>query len=252
MLRRPFISALVVVVVGVGIFSLWGSNQGWSVGFDDDEVVLYQGRPDKWLWVGPTQVEGFDIDVELLDARDLTRLDSKVHFDTEAEARRYIENLESRAEVNGATEPETETEPESEAGGTIVDVVATGASYSLFDVALEFSDLAATLSGPGNFTVFAPNDDALIYALDSDRFLDSDPVLAIEKYHVVAVDLNLDDLLAAANTCIETIDGAQLRVAVSGDYLTIGGVAIISGDVEASNGIVHLVDSVIAEPSTDC
>ena len=138
--------------------------------------------------------------------------------------------------------------------GTIPEVAAATPDLSTLVTAVTEAGLVDTLSGPGPFTVFAPNN-AAFEALPAGT-LDSllaDPTGALTEVlqlHVVSgAALTSEQAIAAAGTNIDTL-GGPVAVALDGDNLTVGGATVVGPDVEASNGIIHVIDSVIVEPAS--
>jgi uncharacterized surface protein with fasciclin (FAS1) repeats/outer membrane protein OmpA-like peptidoglycan-associated protein len=113
--------------------------------------------------------------------------------------------------------------------------------------------LADELSGPGPFTVFAPTDEAF-EALDPDLLAavqaDPDLLAQVLQYHVVAGEVRAADLSTGS---VDTLQGEELDVTV-GDSVTIDAdgsatATVVMADVEASNGVVHVIDTVLIPPS---
>ncbi|MCB1012910.1 MAG: fasciclin domain-containing protein, partial [Microthrixaceae bacterium] len=73
----------------------------------------------------------------------------------------------------------------------------------------------------------------------------------ILQLHVIAGEVDAAAAAAAVGTCVETL-GGEVKVEEVDGGLTIGGAPISTTDLEASNGIIHVIDAVIVEPSTDC
>lgn len=112
--------------------------------------------------------------------------------------------------------------------------------------------LLPTLRDGGPFTVFAPVDDAFA-AVDPDtlRSVAHDPaqLASVLTLHVVPGEYPADGLRSAAGTSLTTVQGGKLLVEVDGDDLIVGGATVAVPDIEASNGIVHAVDTVITAPN---
>lgn len=137
--------------------------------------------------------------------------------------------------------------------GNIVEVAQATPDLSTLVTAVSEAGLVETLSGEGPFTVFAPNN-AAFEALPAGT-LDSllaDPTGALTEVlqlHVVSgAALTSEQAIEAAGTNIDTL-GGPVAVALDGDNLTVGGATVVGADVEASNGIVHVIDAVIVEPA---
>ena len=129
---------------------------------------------------------------------------------------------------------------------------ATGIHNSLV-AALEHADLVSTLSGDGNFTVFAPTDDAFAeYGLDLDDtsvVAGSDgPLASTLLYHVIPSKVLSGDL-PEGNTTVATANGENITITVTstGDVM-IGDAKVVIADVPASNGVIHVIDKVLTPP----
>lgn len=137
--------------------------------------------------------------------------------------------------------------------GTIVDIASANEDFSTLVTAVDAAGLVETLSGPGPFTVFAPTNEA--FAALPEGTLDSllaDPQGALTdvlSLHVISGEVNSEAAIAAAGTNVETL-GGPVAVALEGDSLTVGGATVVTTDIEASNGIIHVIDAVITEPAS--
>lgn len=135
----------------------------------------------------------------------------------------------------------------------IVDTAAAAGSFSTLLAAAEAADLVGALKGEGPLTVFAPTDEA--FAALPEGTLDSlllpenkDQLAGILKYHVVSGQVT-SDMLAGTTTEAETLNGT---VSIDGtDGVTVNGANVISADVMASNGVIHVIDAVLLPPATD-
>lgn len=133
--------------------------------------------------------------------------------------------------------------------GTIVDVATASADVSTLVAAVKAADLVETLSGEGPFTVFAPVNSAFA-ALGEEKLNillaeGNKALLAkILTYHVVPGNLQSSSL---ENGTLTTASGGEITIDVSGDVPTVNGAKITSVDIEASNGVIHLIDGVLTE-----
>jgi uncharacterized surface protein with fasciclin (FAS1) repeats len=149
---------------------------------------------------------------------------------------------------------ETTTPPTTAADAEIgpYDIVGTALE------AVQFTQLAGmvidaglldTLRSDGPFTVFAPTNDAFA-ALPVDALHDvqDDPELlaTVLTYHVVPGALTLADLHDGSLT---TVSGLDLEVSHDGDDVLINGIPVAAGDIEATNGIIHVMGGVLLPPS---
>ena len=136
--------------------------------------------------------------------------------------------------------------------GTIVDVASANDDFSTLVAALGAADLVETLEGDGPFTVFAPTD-AAFEALPAglvDKLLlpeNKDVLVAILTYHVVAGKVMAADVTAGD---VASVQGENITVATDGG-VKVNTANVVTTDVEASNGVIHVIDAVIVPPSID-
>lgn len=136
---------------------------------------------------------------------------------------------------------------------TIVEIASATPDLSTLVTAVDKAGLVETLSGPGPFTVFAPTNAAFAAlpagTLDS---LLADPQGALTdilKLHVISGAVDSKAAIAAAGTNVDTL-GGPVAVALNGDKLTVGGATVVTTDIKAKNGVIHLIDAVITKPAT--
>jgi uncharacterized surface protein with fasciclin (FAS1) repeats len=159
------------------------------------------------------------------------------------------------AATPAATPAQTETTPaESDtqaAGQDIVALAQATPDLSTLVTAVTAADLVETLQGDGPFTVFAPSNAAFEAANDVVAPLlepDAKEQLAdVLTYHVVPQKLTAADLTDGAE--LETVQGGTLNVAVDGDTVTVNDIPVEMADVEASNGVVHVIGGVLVPES---
>lgn len=126
---------------------------------------------------------------------------------------------------------------------TIVDVAAGADQFSTLVAAVKAAGLVDTLNGDGPFTVFAPTNDAFaaLPAGTVESLLEPenrDQLVAILTYHVVPGRIEASDLLGAQQA--ETVNGQVVPIG-----LRVGNANVIATDIEASNGIIHVIDAVL-------
>ena len=146
-------------------------------------------------------------------------------------------------------EPETPLVEESEP--TIVEIAQADGRFDTLVAALEAADLAETLQGDGPFTVFAPTDDAFAALPDGtvEALLNDIPALTdILLYHVVAGQVPSSDVAGLSSA--ETLLGQPVVVSTA-DGVRINDAQVVLADVEASNGVIHVVDTVLLPPEGD-
>jgi uncharacterized surface protein with fasciclin (FAS1) repeats len=127
----------------------------------------------------------------------------------------------------------------------IVDSAVAAGQFNTLVTAVTAAGLAETLKGEGPFTVFAPTDAAFVKIpkADLDALLaDKEKLTAVLTYHVVPGKLMAADL--AGKTSLKTVQGGELTLDTS-NGVTVDGAAVTSADIEASNGVIHVIDSVV-------
>ena len=148
---------------------------------------------------------------------------------------------------HGMMEEATEEEMSEEAmGGTIVDVAAEAGTFTTLLAAAEAAGLVDTLNSEGPFTVFAPTDDAFAALPEGTvegLLADPDALRAILLYHVVAGDVRAADVVNL--TSATTVNGADVSIEVVDGQVLVGGATVVAADVEASNGVIHVIDAVL-------
>jgi uncharacterized surface protein with fasciclin (FAS1) repeats len=131
----------------------------------------------------------------------------------------------------------------------IVEVAVAAGSFKTLVAAVTAAGLGETLSGPGPFTVFAPTDDAFakLPAGTVDGLLKDIPALTkVLTYHVVSGKVMAAD--AAKLTNAKTVEGSELKINAS-DGVKINNATVTQADIEASNGVIHVIDSVLLPAS---
>jgi|AntAceMinimDraft_12_1070368.scaffolds.fasta_scaffold23092_1 uncharacterized surface protein with fasciclin (FAS1) repeats len=126
----------------------------------------------------------------------------------------------------------------------IVDTAVKAGSFNTLAAALTAADLVATLKGKGPFTVFAPTDAAFakIPKADLDALLkDKAKLTAVLTYHVVAGKVMAADVKAGK---VKTVQGSEITVSTMGG-VSVDNAKVIKTDIVASNGVIHVIDSVI-------
>ena len=144
------------------------------------------------------------------------------------------------------------TEPEL---GTVVDVAAAAGDFTTLVAAIEAAGLVETLSGPGPFTVFAPTDEAFAAALESlgltaeELLADTETLTSILTYHVIAGEVPSSAVVTMDGQSAATVNGAEVTIGVDGETVTVNDATVTAVDIPASNGIIHVIDSVLIPPA---
>lgn len=156
--------------------------------------------------------------------------------------------------IDGVLIPPTMAEAESEemAGETIAEIAAANENFSTLVAALEASGLVSAFDGKGTFTVFAPSDEAFSALPEGTlEALLEDPegqLASILQYHVVEGAVFAEDVVAAES--VTTLLGEEIAISVEGDTVLLNDeIEVITTDIEASNGVIHVIDGVLLPPS---
>jgi transforming growth factor-beta-induced protein len=134
------------------------------------------------------------------------------------------------------------------AGDSIPAVADKAGKFKTLLAAVKAAGLAEVLSGEGPFTVFAPTDEAFA-KLPKGTIEDllkpenKDQLVAILKYHVVAGRVYSPDAVSAGNA--ETLQGSSIKIAVNGKSAMVNNAKLVLTDLDASNGVIHVVDTVL-------
>ncbi len=130
----------------------------------------------------------------------------------------------------------------------IVDTAVSAGQFNTLAAALEAADLIDTLKGEGPFTVFAPTDEAFAKLPEGtvENLLkpeNRDQLVAVLTYHVVPGKVMAADVVNLSNAT--TVNGADIAIALKGKSVQINEATVVATDVSASNGVIHVIDSVI-------
>ena len=139
-----------------------------------------------------------------------------------------------------------------EKGKTIVDVAVEAGSFETLVTAVKAAGLVDVLSSDGPFTVFAPTDEAFAALPDGtlEALLeDTDALKAVLTYHVISGKVMAKDVMAAQQVRPETVQGEALNVRVMDGGVSVNDARVVQADIEASNGVIHVIDSVVLPPS---
>ena len=130
----------------------------------------------------------------------------------------------------------------------IVDTAVAAGQFNTLAAALEAADLIGTLKGDGPFTVFAPTDEA--FAKLPEGTVESllmpenrDQLIAVLTYHVVPGKVMAEDVVSLSSAT--TVQGSDVDIAVVDGNVRIDNATVVAADVGASNGVIHVIDSVI-------
>ena len=139
------------------------------------------------------------------------------------------------------------------ASNTIVDVAVSNPDFSTLVAALKAADLVDALKSPGPFTVFAPTNAAFAAlpagALDDLLKPENKAKLqAVLKYHVIGAKIESSALAGKKLTSPPTLQGGTLAIDATQGVI-VGGAKVVAADVQASNGVIHVIDKVLLPAS---
>jgi len=137
--------------------------------------------------------------------------------------------------------------PTAASAADIVDTAAA-ANFNTLVAAVKAAGLVETLKGPGPFTVFAPTDEAFskLPAGTVENLLKPEnlsKLRAILEYHVVAGKVMAADVVKLSSA--KTVEGASVAIRAGNGEVMVDGARVIKADIETSNGVIHVIDSVM-------
>ena len=135
---------------------------------------------------------------------------------------------------------------------TIVDIAVSDARFTTLVTALDSTDLVSSLSEDGPFTVFAPTNEAFEALPDGalEDLIGAEDKSQLESillYHVVEGSTMSGDL-ADGEQMVPTLQGDDLTIEVSDEGVMVGDAQVVEADIEAANGVIHVVDGVLMPP----
>jgi len=131
---------------------------------------------------------------------------------------------------------------------TITELAGNASNLSTLAGALGQAGLDDDLNGDGPFTVFAPSNTAFQQIDVNDLTSDSDLLEEVLTYHVVQGEITASDI--SDGQTVETLEGETLRFSVSNGGVQVNGANVTTADLQASNGVVHVIDGVLLETVT--
>lgn len=152
----------------------------------------------------------------------------------------------------GTNDAETTTTVPRE--GTVLDLAVEAGQFSTLVAAIEAAGLDTALDGDGPFTVFAPTDAAFEDAfealgLTADELLANTQLLTdILTYHVLTQAADSQLVTTLDGQSVETLNGQGVGISVGGGVVMVNQAEVVSADLEASNGIVHVINAVLLPP----
>jgi uncharacterized surface protein with fasciclin (FAS1) repeats len=132
----------------------------------------------------------------------------------------------------------------------IIDTAVGAGNFKTLATALTEAGLIETLKGTGPFTVFAPTDEAFakIPKADLDKLLkDKEALKKVLLYHVVSGKVMSTDVVKLKSA--KTVQGSDVKIAVKGKVVMINKSKVVKADIETSNGVIHVIDTVLMPPA---
>jgi len=135
----------------------------------------------------------------------------------------------------------------------IVDTAVGAGDFKTLATALDAAGLVSTLKGKGPFTVFAPTDEAFakLPAETLNNLLkpeNKQQLVAILTYHVVPGKIDAAKVVKLDEA--KSVNGKMIDIEVKGDTAMVNDAKVIKTDIPASNGIIHVIDTVILPPKS--
>ena len=135
----------------------------------------------------------------------------------------------------------------------IVDTAVAAGSFKTLVAALKAADLVDTLKGEGPFTVMAPTDEAFAKLPEGtvENLLkpeNKEKLIAVLKYHVIPGKAMAADVVKLDGKDVKTVEGDTAKICVKDGCVMINDAKVIKADIETSNGVIHVIDTVILAP----
>jgi uncharacterized surface protein with fasciclin (FAS1) repeats len=137
---------------------------------------------------------------------------------------------------------------EAKANPTIVEIAVGNPDFSTLVAALQAAELVDALSGEGPFTVFAPTNEAFAQLPDGTLEMlllpeNKDKLVAILTYHVVPGKVMAADVVTLSEAT--SLEGDTIAISSSDAGVMVDGASVVATDIEASNGVIHVINAVI-------
>ena len=130
--------------------------------------------------------------------------------------------------------------------GNIVEVAVSAGSFNTLVTAVRAAGLVDILSGEGPFTVFAPTDEAFAQIPEAQLTAlleDKEALTTVLTYHVVSGKVMAQDVVNLDSA--KTLNGQTVEIQLMDGKVMIDDATVIATDVEAANGVIHVIDKVI-------
>ena len=120
--------------------------------------------------------------------------------------------------------------------------------------ALQAAGLDEVLAGDGPFTVFAPTEEAFAALLENlgitaEELLAREDLADILTYHVLPIEAPAELVLTLDGEEVETVNGATVAITIDGETVLVNDATVAETDILASNGVIHVIDTVLLPPT---
>jgi uncharacterized surface protein with fasciclin (FAS1) repeats len=139
-------------------------------------------------------------------------------------------------------------------GDDVLAVAEAEGDLGTFISAIESAGMMEDLHGEGPFTVFAPTDDAFDAYLESSGMTQEEALAggemlqAVVGSHLVSMMEDSTMVMGMDGQTLTAVSGAPLEITVDGETVMVGEATVLRYDIEASNGVIHVIDTVLSPP----
>jgi len=147
--------------------------------------------------------------------------------------------------------------PPADEPGDLVDVGVSAGDFPTAMATMEAAGLVDLLKSEGPFTVFTPTEEAFAALLEAlgltaaDLLADVELLTAVVTYHVVPGRIMASDLTGAMAMPVATVNGATVAITEAAGSVIVNEATVVVADIEASNGVIHVIDQVLLPPAID-
>jgi uncharacterized surface protein with fasciclin (FAS1) repeats len=213
----------------------------------EDMIFSVQSEMDAEAETSDSQIIMAETDTGISAETEMTTDEADIEADIEADAEMGMGGPDYASEADAMANDAMQ--------GTIADLASEDPRFTTLVALFEQAGLTAELDGDAEYTVFAPTnaafeklDPELVTRLKSGDA--NDELKSILKAHVVEGE-TLSTALADGETQIATLAEIDLAVSKMGDSVTVGNATVVEADIDASNGVIHAVDTVIVPADKD-
>ncbi len=213
----------------------------------EDMIFSVQSETDAEAETSDSQIIMAETDTGISAETEMTTDEADIEADIEADAEMGMGGPDYASEADAMANDAMQ--------GTIADLASEDPRFTTLVALVEQAGLTAELDGDAEYTVFAPTnaafeklDPELVTRLKSGDA--NDELKSILKAHVVEGE-TLSTALTDGETQIATLAEIDLAVSKMGDSVTVGNATVVEADIDASNGVIHAVDTVIVPADKD-